>query len=855
MPNTEHTTELIKIATSALELKQQHRSYLRRAAIHQLHIKQVGATERDLQRVLAPMFQKQIASMVSKLLKVQNKDVNVLTKSISPSKLSARIFDKKKATEELIDITLPILAVRMIEAANNQLRQLGIKNRRKHVDDLQNKQTKTTTATDWLEEQGDLTDLLEGLPEFIPGSTPYRLMTELPPAMRASIVKKLQESFNQDYWANISDTTQGDAERILEQGLQEGWSIRDMANTMRESLGGTQYARRRSFNIARTESGGALNGARRAVMDQVQEDLGVEVPMRPTWLSVLGNTTRDSHANLDGVPANNKGMWDLSGYMIPYPAHYSLPPGERCFCQCSLTLEFGMRSGEATQLIQDYYNRLQETSLRELQLKYDPSQPRDDHGRFTTGGGSGSSDGGGSNDSGSSNSFDFGDGIPVAAHRHTNLDGSEGGWVADTATVQPTAIIGKNAKISGNAEIGGFAVVSGDAKVYGDAWVFDNAKVTGDAVVSGNAKVTGDAVVSGNAKVSGNAIVTGYAEVSGNAKVSGDAVVSGDAKVYGYAKVYGNAHVFDKAKVFDNAKVSGDAKVYGNAEVSGYAEVSGNAKVTGYAEVSGNAKVYGDALVSGNAEITGDAEVTGTGRSSHNLAGLGAAKLNAYRSSLFPESTNTVKERHQKIKAKIADDLGKRMSEAGIDATKEVLDTFGGPRRSGTSTLNSQAAAAFVDTWAATSGDHTPTALAIQARAKQTFKLKDSADPTKVYNSNSELTNQVKEISQTHGKVIDGYLKACYDGTQETLKKLGIDEIIVYRGTGKHHDVDNKVKLNPLSSFSTNPGVAKSFGNAVIKMKVPRKKIFSTSVTGAGCYDEDEVIVLGGVYNCERIAE
>jgi hypothetical protein len=263
--------------------------------------------------------------------------------------------------------------------------------------------------------------------------------------------------------------------------------------------------------------------------------------------------------------------------------------------------------------------------------------------------------------------------------------------------------------------------------------------------------------------------------------------------------------------------------------------------------------VYGDAEVSGNAKVTGDAEVTGTGRSSHNLAGLGAAKLDAHRSSLFPESTNTVKERHQKIKAKIANDLGKRMSVAGIDATEAVLDTFGYVRKSGT--LNSQAAAAFVDTWAVTSGDHTPTALAIQARAKQTFKLKDSANPSKVYGSDLELTNQVKEISQTHGKVIDGYLKASYDNTQETLKNLGIDEITVYRGTGEHHDVGNKVKLNPLSSFSTDSGIAGEFGNAVIKMKVPRKKIFSTSVTGAGCYDEDEVIVLGGVYNCERIAE
>lgn len=35
--------------------------------------------------------------------------------------------------------------------------------------------------------------------------------------------------------------------------------------------------------------------------------------------------------------------------------------------------------------------------------------------------------------------FDFGDG-PVPAHRHRNPDGSEGGWVADTAHVAAVAI-------------------------------------------------------------------------------------------------------------------------------------------------------------------------------------------------------------------------------------------------------------------------------------------------------------------------------------------------------------------------------------------------------------------------------
>jgi len=48
--------------------------------------------------------------------------------------------------------------------------------------------------------------------------------------------------------------------------------------------------------------------------------------------------------------------------------------------------------------------------------------------------------------------FDFGSG-PVPAHRHKNPDGTVGGWVADTATVAPTAFIGLDALVYGNARV------------------------------------------------------------------------------------------------------------------------------------------------------------------------------------------------------------------------------------------------------------------------------------------------------------------------------------------------------------------------------------------------------------------
>ena len=87
--------------------------------------------------------------------------------------------------------------------------------------------------------------------------------------------------------------------------------------------------------------------------------------------------------------------------------------------------------------------------------------------------------------------FDFGDG-PVPAHRHVN----GGGWVADSAFVEASALVSGDAQVYGNAWVSGNARVSGNAWVYGDAWV------SGDALVYGNARVSGDALVYGNARVS-----------------------------------------------------------------------------------------------------------------------------------------------------------------------------------------------------------------------------------------------------------------------------------------------------------------------------------------------------------------
>lgn len=133
-----------------------------------------------------------------------------------------------------------------------------------------------------------------------------------------------------------------------------------MAKEMQPSISPNEkYGKMRGRRIARTESGHALNGSRSDAIDGLSRELGPDLPIKRVWLSVLGNTTRDTHADLDGVPADANGEWSLGGVQCRWPADVSLPPGERCNCQCTVVSEFGM-SDESTAEAIDEYNQRQE---------------------------------------------------------------------------------------------------------------------------------------------------------------------------------------------------------------------------------------------------------------------------------------------------------------------------------------------------------------------------------------------------------------------------------------------------------------------------------------------------------------
>lgn len=243
-----------------------------------------------------------------------------------PDELADLLLDVGVLNAELIDAILPVLAHGMSEVAIGFFLSLGIDLRRRRSVTAQVK----STASEWLDNNSDV-------------SLPPGIATDMPDWMKEEIASLLRETFSQDYWQTIAQTTRNDLRAFLAVGSAEGWSVERIAKELTQAFP-SEYSKQRARLVARTECGNALNGARNTSYERMKRELPNEVAqhVNKSWISVLGNTTRDAHANLDGTMADVDGMFDLNGVRIPWPAHYALPASDRCNCQCTLGMEFGV---------------------------------------------------------------------------------------------------------------------------------------------------------------------------------------------------------------------------------------------------------------------------------------------------------------------------------------------------------------------------------------------------------------------------------------------------------------------------------------------------------------------------------
>lgn len=150
------------------------------------------------------------------------------------------------------------------------------------------------------------------------------------------------------------------------------------------------------------------------------------------------------------------------------------------------------------------------------------------------------------------------------------------------------------------------------------------------------------------------------------------------------------------------------------------------------------------------------------------------------------------------------------------------------------------------------------------------FMLMQQAAAEKFGVPASNASEKVTSLYQKHKAVLDGVVSAIYDRTQQYLADNDITQLTVYRGMPGGSGVrpwmrdaianDNldvkpgEMQMKPLSSFSTSLDMATSFAATgsdysthgfVYGTTVPAKDVFSLANTGPGCFNENEIVLVG----------
>jgi carbonic anhydrase/acetyltransferase-like protein (isoleucine patch superfamily) len=127
-----------------------------------------------------------------------------------------------------------------------------------------------------------------------------------------------------------------------------------------------------------------------------------------------------------------------------------------------------------------------------------------------------------------------------------------GGFVAATASVDPSAYVGPLAQVLDQANVGD------DARIEGTAIIKNN------AVVEDSVTISGQAIVGEDAHVFDHAVITGQAHVFGGNEIYGHSLVDGNALLF-FTQVYEDAHLTDNTFCW-GANLHGDVYLGGDAE-------------------------------------------------------------------------------------------------------------------------------------------------------------------------------------------------------------------------------------------------------------------------------------------------
>jgi GNAT superfamily N-acetyltransferase len=198
------------------------------------------------------------------------------------------------------------------------------------------------------------------------------------------------------------------------------------------------------------------------------------------------------------------------------------------------------------------------------------------------------------------------------------------------------------------------------------------------------------------------------------------------------------------------------------------------------------------------------------------------------------------------------------------DELQEFDDWFKAEARGHPRNTAQSVASRIVTSWSESSCDHRQASIAVQAAARRVFGLDDSKltqDELDVLNAKRPRYGETP-VPKVVERILDAAVRFQYDATQKYLKDRGIEEVVLFRGTGSPRSLKRQpsqqeldegtwetIDSHPLSSWSSQIEQARQFTRSdgvMMTMVVPRERIYAIPMTGSGCLREHEFIVLGG---------
>lgn len=216
-----------------------------------------------------------------------------------------------------------------------------------------------------------------------------------------------------------------------------------------------------------------------------------------------------------------------------------------------------------------------------------------------------------------------------------------------------------------------------------------------------------------------------------------------------------------------------------------------------------------------------------------------------------------------------------------LNGWEQVREAFGYGQRAYGADMDRATMSQLIQNWAHSSSNADWRGVAIQIAAKKEFGTDVRAFAAEYWNDVDNSNAVVREAEEMFARYPDmmdalrSFVRAQYETTQRMLRELGVDEVTLYRGM---KIPDEAVRLspeeggvawgaglstvtlsdNPLASWSIRHSVARrSHFNrgTTLRCSAPREMIFSCPLTGFGCADEYEVLILNAGDNASWIAQ